>query len=159
MKNYLDTYAKVSYEKLSLHLADSIRIIDGEYSKSYSHAEFHDYYQWDSVFSPQFHIEKISSKENNVFITLSTKSDRFKFLVNNPVRTTQCISLIDNKIYQFKYLQNHDTDREKWIENRDSLVNWIDNNHPELSGFIYDMTKLGSENYLKAIGLYNNRQE
>jgi hypothetical protein len=47
---------------------------------------------------------------------------------------------------------------EKFVKNRDELVNWISENHPELNGFLNDQTKSGGLYYLKAIQLYKNKK-
>jgi len=46
-------------------------------------------------------------------------------------------------------------DLQKWASRRDTLVNWIDQNYPDLSGFIFDQTRQGANNYLEAMKLFN----
>lgn len=41
-----------------------------------------------------------------------------------------------------------------WSAWKNSLVKWVDANHPDLNGFIHDLSKTGAENYLKAIDLF-----
>ena len=50
-----------------------------------------------------------------------------------------------------------DANWEIWQRERDSLVNWIKENHPELDGFVHDLSMEGAQNYLKAISLYKKR--
>jgi len=47
-----------------------------------------------------------------------------------------------------------DSDFKLWNLTKNEMVTWIKKNHPELDGFIYDQTKTGAQNYLKAIALY-----
>ena len=58
-----------------------------------------------------------------------------------------------SKIEDFEYIG---TDWEKWVNERDSLVRWINKNHPKLDGFVHDLTMKGAMNYVKAIELYQN---
>jgi hypothetical protein len=58
------------------------------------------------------------------------------------------------KIAEIENVEYQNVNWSTWTKNRDSLVNWIDKQHPELSGFINDMTKTGGINYIKAIELY-----
>ena len=64
------------------------------------------------------------------------------------------ISFTSGKISRFEDLESVGTDWDVWGAKRDSLVSWIKMNHPELDGFVNDMTMNGSINYLKAIELY-----
>lgn len=158
-KNYFDDYAKKKYEDIMPYLSDSISIVDGDYKKTYSLEEFQQYYQWDSVFNPKSNILEISSIENNVLLTISTHSKRFEFLGNNPMITKQKVLYKENKIYEIEILESVNVDWNVWVNKRDSLVEWINVEHPDLVGFIYDMTKTGGEKYLKAISLYDSREQ
>ena len=155
---YLDSYENEGFNKFSSYLSDTILIVDGDYHKSYSLADFQEYFEWDSVFNPQFDLLEISSVGNNVFLTISSQSKRFEFLENNPLVTKQKITFKENKIHKIEILENVDVNWELWTQKRDSLVKWTKKNQPELSGFINDMTKAGSEKYLKAIELYNDKK-
>lgn len=157
-EDYFNDYEKKGFDNFSSILSDSIVIIDGDYEKLYSLAEFSIFYQWDSVFNPKIELLEISSIENNVFVTISTQSKRFEFLENNPFVTKQKISFKENRIYKIEILENIEIDWNVWTNKRDSLVQWTNNTHPELTGFINDMTKTGAEKYLKAISLYDNRK-
>ncbi len=45
-----------------------------------------------------------------------------------------------------------------WERNKNELLSWIDENHSELNGFIYDQTESGGMKFLKAIELYKNKK-
>lgn len=64
------------------------------------------------------------------------------------------ISFNSGKISKIEELECKDADWNIWQKKRDSLVSWTKKNHPELDGFINDMTMNGAINYLKAIELY-----
>lgn len=63
------------------------------------------------------------------------------------------ISFTSGKISKLEELECIGVDWNIWRKERDSLVSWVNKNHPELDGFINDMTMNGSINYLKAIDL------
>ena len=44
-----------------------------------------------------------------------------------------------------------------FVKNRDELVNWTNEYHPELQGFLFDQTKEGGLKYIKAIEFYRKR--
>lgn len=157
VESYYNSYAEVSYNELSSLLADSIRIDDVGYTQTYSKAQFQDYYQWDSVFQPQIKMSEIYQDNGQIYYTLTISSIRFHFLENDPCITNQRLTLMDGKIERFEILGNVGVDWILWASRRDSLVNWAKLNHPELDGFIYDMTGEGSVDYIKAIEYYNNR--
>ena len=46
-----------------------------------------------------------------------------------------------------------------WSQKRDTLGNWIRNNHPNLDGFVNDITMEGAKDYLKAIELFSFNQD
>lgn len=79
-ENYLEAYVELGFEKLSEYLFETITIIDNGYRKTYSLAEFQTYYEWDSVFNPISIIQEISLNGDDVFVTVSTQSERFEFL-------------------------------------------------------------------------------
>lgn len=98
----------------------------------------------------------IKYTDSTVDVTQSISSKRFEFLGNNPLITKKRICFENNKITQIETLAYQNVDWKVWTEKRDSLVKWIDSNHKELSGFIYDLTQKGAEDYLKAIELYQS---
>ena len=64
------------------------------------------------------------------------------------------LSFEKDKIYEVEIIEYLYFDDETWVARRQALIEWVAANHPELDGFIYDQTKAGALNYLKAIELY-----
>lgn len=111
-------------------------------------------FRWDSVFNPKYKILEISESEEKVEATISKKCRRIQYLHDGPIVVKVSFEFRNNLIskdHTFEFLK---FDFEKWQSRRDSLVSWIDDNHPELSGFIYDQTVKGGQDYLFAIELY-----
>jgi len=154
---YLESYNQQGFEKASSYLHDTIIITDGDYSKQYLKHEYADYFQWDSVFKPQFNLKILNEQQDYLEIIEKISSKRFEFLDNNPLIMRKKIYFESGKITEIENVEYQNVNWSTWTENRDSLVNWIDKQHPELSGFINDMTKTGGMNYLKAIELYKKR--
>jgi len=153
---FIEGYYNKDFNSITDYLSDTITIKDDGYEKKYTKSDFQVYYQWDSVFQPTHEILEIYRCDSIIDVVVSISSKRFEFLENNPMITRQNIYLSEGKITVIEFVESKSADWKVWIERRDSLVKWIDNNHKELSGFIYDMTKEGAEDYLKAIDLYQN---
>jgi len=62
------------------------------------------------------------------------------------------------KISKFEDFESIGTNWTVWEKEKEALVSWIKTNHPELDGFINDMSLNGAVNYLKAIKLYRARK-
>ena len=157
LENYFDGYYNQGFNSIAGLLADSVTIKElPNYEMKYSKNEFRIFYQWDSVFQPTQRFTIIGQTDSTIDYIEERYSKRFEFLQHNPLKLKQRIYFQQGKISILENRAYLNFDVEKWTSNRDSLVSWIDRSHPELSGFIYDMTKEGAENYLKAIELYNS---
>jgi len=155
---FINGYYNSGYESIEALLGDTITITDlDQYTMNYSKQAFEVYYKWDSVFQPQHKIVEFKQLSDTVIeVKQSVKSKRYEFLENNPLNTRHRFCFSNNKITRIENHEYLNADFDVWVAKRDSLVNWIDRNHPDLSGFIFDMTPAGAQNYLKAIELYQN---
>ena len=69
------------------------------------------------------------------------------------------ISFNNGKISKLEELECTGADWNIWQNEVNTLVNWVKKHHPELDGFIHDLTMEGAVKYLKAIELYDNRTQ
>ena len=138
-------------------ITERFMTIDDGFEQKYSGNEYAEWVKWDSVFQPTYEILKIE-KENGIVKAKISKTDkRISFLHHDPIITEEIIQFEGNKIKKINRT-SASFDVEKFVKNRDELVNWITENHPELNGFLNDQTKSGGMNYLKAIKLYKNKK-
>lgn len=157
-EKYFKVYQNGDYLEIAQLLSDSLTIIDNDYSKAYTTSEFYEFFQWDSVFKPKIEISELRELNNDIYIKVTTYSKRLKYLRNNPLITNQRLSFDSGKLTTIEIMDYENFDLYQWSSRRDTLVKWIETYQPDLSGFIYDMTKNGAENYLKSIELYEEKE-
>jgi len=112
---------------------------------------------WDAVFSPKYEILNIAQKDGIVQAKISKIDKRIAFLHEAPFITNQTIKFQGEKISSVE-TEYVDFKQATWEKNRTALLSWIEKNHPELNGFIYDQTEAGGKRFLKAIELYKDKQ-
>lgn len=156
---YYDAFDASDFERLRTLLDDSLTIIEGQYATTYSHSSFYEQFKWDSIFQPTYKVVEITEENNQVIATVASSSLRYEFLKNNPLTGRYRLSFNSGKISKVEILDYIDANWEIWQMERDSLVNWVSINHPELDGFIHDLSMNGAINYLKAIELYEDRKD
>ncbi len=159
-EEFISGYYNEGFNSIENLLADSVTIADiGDFSVKYSKNEYKTLFQWDSVFNPQHKLIKISQvTDSTVEIIQSVSSERFEFLKNSPLITCKKYYFEKGRITRIENIEYLNVDWTVWTSQRDSLVSWIEKNHKELSGFIYDQTLKGAENYLHAIELYKKEE-
>ncbi|MCU4158159.1 hypothetical protein J1N10_19450 [Carboxylicivirga sp. A043] len=150
---FINGYYNEGFESFSNLLADSITIKDGDYMMTYSKQAFKIFFQWDSAFNMKHELLDFTVGQSSVDYTESLASVRFQFLQDTALVTKKRVHFKDQKITMLEVVKNLNADWKKWIARRYSLVNWVNVHHPELNGFIYDMTPQGAEQYKKAIAL------
>src|SRR5690606_20489125 len=137
-------------------LADSLLTKETEsgYEQTFSLKEYIDWLEWDSVFDPTYEILELEQKDEIVLAKISKIDKRIMFLHGEPIVSNQILRFNNDQITSVettKYVAFNDS---TFVKNRDELVGWVNENHPELNGFLHDQTKPGGVKYLKAIELY-----
>jgi hypothetical protein len=158
IKDYYLELNNSNLNKASTLIHDSIIVSELQFTQARTKDEWFTQFKWDSVFNPTYKILEMKEVDGKVEVIVSKECERIRFLHDSPTNYKVRYAFLDGKI------KNDDTyeflvfDFEKWGSRRDSLVAWIDINHPELNGFIYDQTIEGGKKYLKAIGFYENEK-
>ena len=159
-KNYYKVLDNSNIPVIATLISDSLLTKETEYNyeQTFSLQEYTQWLKWDSVFNPKYEILEIEQENGIVKAKISKIDKRIAFLHKKPIVTNQTIRFKNDRISSIettKYIYFNDT---IFVRNRDELVNWINKNHPELNGFIYDQTKKGAIKYLKAMELYKNKK-
>lgn len=157
VQTYYDGINAFDFDLTRSVLTDSIALIEGEYQSLLSQEQYYTLFQWDSVFVPQVTLSNIKEEGNQVTVLVSTSSVRLAYLDHAPHSCNTTFIVESGKIQSLETGECPEESRPIWESKRDTLVTWIDANHPELNGFIHDLTKTGAENYVKAIRLYEDR--
>ena len=156
--NYFNARNAMDFEEIKATISDSIIITEGDYVMPYTHHSFYEVFKWDSVFQTTYEIIDLKEINDQIIATVALNSIRNKFLKNEPMTCQFKLSFIAKKISKIESLDCEDADWEVWQKGVNELVIWIDANHPDLNGFIHDMTMYGAQNYLKAIELYELKE-
>ncbi len=157
VKQYIDDLNRSDFSEISTLIHDSIVMTEGEFVVCKGKLEFNTFFKWDSVFSPVYEIESISKSEQNIETIISKECDRIRFLHDSATVYRSMFEFQGDMIVKISNVEDIVFDLQKWVSRRDTLVNWIDLNYPDLSGFIFDQTLQGANNYLEAIDLYNGK--
>ncbi|KAA3624206.1 MAG: hypothetical protein DWQ02_23375 [Bacteroidetes bacterium] len=142
-------------------LTDSLLTKETEYDyeQTFKLKEYIEWMKWDAVFDPNYEILQIFQEGEVVKAKISKIDKRILFLHEEPIVTNQILRFNNDKIVSIettKYVFFNDS---LFIKNRDTLVSWVDKNHPELNGFLHDQTEAGGMKYLKAIELYKSNNQ
>lgn len=151
---YYHAFNSSNYNEIKALINDSITILSGDYVTPYTHESFYEFFKWDSIFKPTYEVLELEEKNNDIIVTVAQENVRNEYLKNNPLVYKVKVSFDSGKISKMEDLDYIDVDWEAWSQERDSLVSWIRDNHPDLDGFVNDMTMDGSINYIKAIEKY-----
>lgn len=158
-KNYYKALNSSDNLKMALLLTDSLVTKETEYNyvQTFSVEEFMEWLNWDAVFSPTYEILQMELKDTIVKAKISKIDKRISFLHQVPIVTNQVIRFDNDKIISIETTEYIVFNDSTFVKNRDNIVSWIDENHPELNGFLHDQTEAGGLKYLKAIELYKNK--
>ena len=159
-RKYYKALDSSNQSEMALLLADSLVTKETEYNyeQTFTLNEYVEWLKWDSIFDPTYKILQIEQEDEIVKAKISKIDKRISFLHQEPIVTNQIIRFDNDKIIGLETTVYVIFNDSIFVKNRDRLINWIEENHPELNGFLYDQTKTGGLKYLKAIELYKNNQ-
>ncbi len=155
---YYTAFDTSNFDEIKSVIDESFIMVDGEYETTYSQDSFYEQFKWDSVFQPTYKIIEMAEQDNQVIATVASSSLRYAFLENDPLICRFKVSFNSDKISKIEATSYVDTDWKIWQTKVDSLVSWVSTNHPELDGFIHDLSMQGAMDYLEAIDLYESRK-
>lgn len=156
-----DFYLELNNSNLtraSTYLHDSIIVSEAQFTQAETKDEWFTQFKWDSVFNPTYKILELKETDGKVEVIVSKECERIRFLHDSATIYKVEYEFLDGKIKKDNTFEYVVFDFEKWQSRRDSLLAWIDLNHPELPDFIFDQTIEGGQNYLKAIEFYENEK-
>ncbi len=148
-----------SIDRARAVIADTLTISEGDFSTDYYGEVFYEHFRWDSIFQPGYEILELREEGEEIVTLVASRSVRYEYLRNNPLSCERRISFKDGKIRKIAIGECPSADWATWEARRDTLVRWIAEHHPELDGFINDLTMQGAQNYMQAMELYENAEE
>lgn len=146
------------YHQIRNLISDSLTMTEGDYIMNFTPESFHEHFKWDSIFKPTYRLVGLENQDKKIVATVAVTSLRLEFLKNNPLTCRQQFSFEKGKITKIENLDCTDANWKLWQAKRDSLVNWVKVNHPELDGFINDLSMQGAIDYVNAIALYRKHR-
>jgi len=155
---YYEGFENGNFGQIRKVIGDSISIKSGDYVSSYSRNSFYNFFKWDSVLQTRKKLVELDTSGSEVITTISYSSARYQFLNNNNLTCSYKIIFKDEKISLLEELDCPNANWPAWEKQVNELVEWIKIHHPELDGFINDLTMQGGINYMKALQLYKNRE-
>lgn len=155
---YYDGFKSSNYQEVKIVLSDSLIITEGDYVMKFTKETYYEHFKWDSIFRPIYKIVELKDQGDQVSATVSVKSSRYKFLQNNPLTCKHNFHFKNGKINKIENLDCIEANWGIWEKQRDSLVNWVKINRPELDGFINDLSEQGAKDYLEAIESYKEKK-
>ena len=153
-KTYYKALDQSDFKNLPSLLADSIVSKEIVYETVYSKKGYMELQRWDSVFGPTYKILDIEEINGKVKAKISKSCPRILFLNGEPIITQETITFNKGKIDNVTIHDYLVFNAKRWDSVRTNLVNFVDQNHKELDGFLYDQTVEGATKYTKAIDLY-----
>ena len=159
-KKYFAALDKSNSSEMKELLTDSLvtAIPKYEYEVKFSKNDYVEkWLKWDSIFEPTYKVLEMEVENGMVKAKVSKMDKRILFLMQEPFLTNEILRFQNDKIVtvETEYLN---FDEATWEKNKNGLLSWIEENHPELNGFIYDQTESGGTKFLKAIELYENKK-
>lgn len=158
VRDYYQGFNTGDYGLITNSVCDSIKITEKEYILTRTRNELQRQFQWDSVFSPKYSLVDIEIKGNSVGATISKTCKRIAFLQDTALIYRVLIDFNGNKITEIQTIEYVFLDSLKWQPRRDNLTVWVNENHPELAGFVSTQSIKGAQNYLIAIDLYKTKK-
>ncbi len=153
IEGYVSGLNSAEFSEVDRYVSDSIVSKEFDFLLSDNIEAYSILFLWDSVFEPHYTIVEMKETELGVQMTLSKECKRIRFLNDSPILSKVNVSISNNEITEIQIYEHQNLDFSIWDARRDTLVSWIDSNHPELSGFVYDQTIEGGQDYLTAIEL------
>ena len=159
-KQYYKALDNSDSAAMKILLTDSLitKETDYDYRQTFSKKEYTEgWLKWDSVFNPTYKILEIKQENDIVKAKISKMDKRINLLHEKPTVWSSIIRFDSDKILSIERTNVTFNDKT-WEGNRTKLLNWIDENHPELNGFLNGQTQSVGMQYLKAIELYTKKK-
>lgn len=155
IKNYYAGFNSGNFRQIGNCISDSMVVGEMEYLISHNQKELYHLFQWDSVFQPEYKILDIKKDSSHYVATVWKTCQRIYFLQDTAITFRVRIDFKGNRISGIRLTEYMDLNFDKWQYRTEALIAYIDQNHPELSGFNNDLTKSGALHYLVAVKLFN----
>jgi hypothetical protein len=146
------------FNQVKQSLADSIIITEMGYEVVKNLDAFRRHFLWDSFFRPDYSLMAFSENDTAIIATVAKLDKRIQFLQDSALVYQVSLAFKGGQIVGMSTIKYVKMNGRKWMSRRDLLAGWIDTNHPELSGFIHDLTPKGAQNFLQAMSLFKSER-
>ena len=153
---YLHGMNNRDFKQVKQSLADSILITEMGYEVVNNIDAFRRHFLLDSIFQPDYTLVEFSENDSATLATVAKFDKRIQFLHDSALVYQVSLAFKEEQIVRMSTIKYVNINGRKWMSRRDSLAGWIDHNHPELSGFLHDMTPKGAQNFLQAMSLFKS---